>query len=193
MRLFVAVDISEAVRASVAGGIDMLRAAMQGGSRARVGWVTPERLHLTLEFIGDVPAAVAADVVRRLEPPIALAPFTLRVGGPGLFPSSGRPRVIWFGLDDGVEPMRRLHEEVVVRLDGVPYRPERRSYSPHLTVGRFREPGRVSDRELIAGLDVPDAGSCSVDAVTLYQSRLSPKGSTYTVMLRVPLSVSSTS
>jgi RNA 2',3'-cyclic 3'-phosphodiesterase len=62
----------------------------------------------------------------------------------------------------------------------VPYRREQRAFSPHLTLGRFREPGTVRDRQILSGVSVPTAGACTVDRLTLYQSRLSPKGPTYT-------------
>ena len=187
MRLFAAVDISDDVRERAARAVEILRRAVERSSSARVGWVTPERLHLTLEFIGEVPESVAADVVRRLEPPFAGPPFTLRFGSVGLFPPAGRPRVIWFGLDAGSEEFRQLRAEAVRRLDGVDYRREDRPFSPHLTVGRFREPGRPSDRALFTGADLPALGSCAVDRLTLYQSRLSPRGPAYTPILQVPL------
>jgi RNA 2',3'-cyclic 3'-phosphodiesterase len=180
VRLFVAVDISDEVRAAAAAIVERLRQAAASGSGARVGWVAPDRMHITLEFVGDVPESVGVDVMRRLEVPFAERPFTLEFGGVGLFPPSGRPRVAWLGLVRGHDELQRLHGELATRLDGVPYRREQRAFSPHLTLGRFREPGTVRDRQILSGVSVPTAGACTVDRLTLYQSRLSPKGPTYT-------------
>jgi 2'-5' RNA ligase len=67
---------------------------------------------------------------------------------------------------------------------------ERRAYSAHLTIARVKEvPGRGGHHELRAALRevAADAGRCAIDAVTVFRSRLSPKGSTYEALLRVPL------
>jgi RNA 2',3'-cyclic 3'-phosphodiesterase len=187
VRLFLAVDLSDEVRARASASIDRLRESMARHQAPRVGWVTAERLHITLEFIGDVPDAVASDVVRCLEPPIPLAPFEVVFGGLGVFPPGGRPRVVWIGVDRGAQELQCLRDEAVRRLDGVDYRREPRSLSPHLTLGRFREPGRPSDREVLASTRLPEIGACTVDRLTTYRSRLSPKGPTYTAVLETLL------
>jgi RNA 2',3'-cyclic 3'-phosphodiesterase len=187
VRLFVAVDITDEVRAAAANAVDGLRRAAASGSGARVGWVAPDRMHITLEFIGDVSDPVGADIVGRLGAPFADAPFTLEFGGVGLFPPSGRPRVVWLGLLQGRAELQQLRAEVVTRLDGVPYRREHRPFSPHLTLGRFKEDGNVRDRQLLGAVPVPTLGACTVDRITVYQSRLSPKGPTYTPLSHAAL------
>jgi RNA 2',3'-cyclic 3'-phosphodiesterase len=186
MRLFVALDVSEAVRRRSADLIDSLSSRIDAGN-SRIGWVPPDRLHLTLLFIGHVDADTAADIQTRLSSPFDMDPFTIRFGGLGLFPPTGGPRVVWVGIESGGAEVQRLHLETVRRLEGVPFRRESRPFSAHLTLGRFRDraPARVR-RELLASAP-PRIGRCTIEAVTLYESRLSPRGPTYIPVLRSPL------
>jgi 2'-5' RNA ligase len=185
MRLFVALEISEAVRRRAAAVIEDLSPRLERGA-ARIAWVPPERLHVTVQFIGHVDAGVAADVQERLAPAYRVAPFSLRVSGLGLFPAAGRPRVVWLGLRGGGEGLQHVHAETLRRLEGIEFRRESRPFAPHLTIGRFREPGAARLRRELAESGVADAGRCTIDHVTLFESRLSPRGPTYVPLRRAP-------
>jgi 2'-5' RNA ligase len=188
MRLFVAVDVDDRTRAQVAQVIDALRTGMDvGGSGARVSWIAPDRLHLTLQFIGEVSEDVTAAIKVRLRRRFVHPLFEMRFDGIGTFPPGGRPRVVWLGIDRGADGLARLHEEVQRRLEDVEFRRESRAFSPHLTVGRFKHGGTRADVERLTRVALEFAGGCTIDHVTLYQSRLSPRGPTYTPLLVTPL------
>jgi 2'-5' RNA ligase len=94
------------------------------------------------------------------------------------------------GLGEGLDGLRALHEETGRRLAPLGYEPEHREYSAHLTLARVKEgPPRSSVADFRRLLrEVPaDAGRSRVAAVTLFRSRLSPKGAAYEPVLRVPL------
>jgi RNA 2',3'-cyclic 3'-phosphodiesterase len=193
MRLFVAVDIDDRTRGGVARSIDVLRTALEAAqSSARVSWVAPDRLHLTLQFIGQVSEDTAAAIEARLGPPFELPAFEMRLGSIGTFPPGGRPRVVWLGLDRGADALAALHEEVQRRLADVPFRRESRAFSPHLTLARFKHGGTRVDVERISRVALRPAGGCTIDHVTLYQSRLSPRGPTYTPLRVTPLGAENT-
>jgi RNA 2',3'-cyclic 3'-phosphodiesterase len=193
MRLFVAVDIDDRMRARVARLIDALRTGMEAAhSAARVSWVAPDRLHLTLQFIGHVSEDVTAAIQTRLGPPFDLSVFDMRFDGIGTFPPGGRPRVVWLGVTRGMDGLAALHDEVQRRLADVPFRRESRPFSPHLTVGRFKTGGTRADADCITRLALKPSGGCTIDHVTLYQSRLSPRGPTYTPLRVTPLAAKDT-
>jgi len=82
-----------------------------------------------------------------------------------------------------------LYGELSTRLPALGFQPEKRAYSPHLTVARFKDVVR-SDAAAIrrAVAQTPaEVGACPIGSVTLFRSRLSPKGSQYEPLLRVPL------
>jgi RNA 2',3'-cyclic 3'-phosphodiesterase len=188
MRLFVAVDLDDATRARIGRVIDTLRAGTeQAGSKARISWIVRERLHLTLQFIGEVREPMVDAIVTRLRPAFDLAAFELRFDGVGTFPPAGRPRVVWLGVDRGAEQLAALHAETARRLADVPFRREARAFAPHLTLARFKEHGTRADSDRVMRAQLESAGGCTIDHVTLYQSRLSPRGPTYTPLLLSPL------
>jgi 2'-5' RNA ligase len=188
MRLFVAVDVDDRTRARVARVIDRLRSEVEAAqSVARVSWIAPDRLHLTLQFIGEVSESVTAAVQTRLRPAFEMPAFEMRFGRIGTFPPGGRPRVVWLGIDRGSDGLAALHEDVQRRLEDVAFSRDSRPFSPHLTVARFKHGGTRADTERIARLALEPAGGCTIDHVTLYQSRLSPRGPTYTPLLVTPL------
>ena len=188
MRLFVAVDIDDRTRARVAGVIDGLRTAMEASrSATRVSWIAPDRLHLTLQFIGEVSEDTAAAIQARLRPPFEHRAFELRFARVGTFPPGRRPRVVWLGINQGADGLAALHAEVQRRLEDVAFPREARAFAPHLTVARFKHGGTCADVGRITGLPLESAGGCTIDHVTLYQSRLSPRGPAYTPLLVTPL------
>ena len=180
MRLFVAVEISLAVATSTLRLVDDLRVkAARLAPHSRITWVTPERLHLTVRFIGHVGDEKAVAIAEALRTPIGVEPFELTVSGTGAFPPRGTARVIWAGLTAGSDRLAGVERIVSERLDVLDVHREDRPFNPHLTLGRIREAGGLRTAALLEGLHDVVLGSTAVDAITLFESRLSPKGPTY--------------
>lgn len=188
MRLFLAVDLDDATRRAAASAVGVLEAALtKSGSGRDVKWVATDNLHLTLHFLGEVQEADVVGLRDTLRLPLETQAFDLRFGAVGTFPPSGSPRVIWIDVVDGGDAMGRVYDELGVRLRTLRFETETRPYRPHLTVGRLRVPGRAMVRLVLSESSAPDVGGCRVDHVTLYQSRLSPRGSTYVALEHTPL------
>jgi 2'-5' RNA ligase len=188
MRLFVGVEIAPAVAAAAAALVDELRRrAERLDPSARITWIPRERMHLTVRFIGNVDDALAAGVQTALLPPIAGPCFDLSLGGVGAFPPSGRPQVLWAGISAGLDRLQSIERDVTRRLAGVGVPADERGYNPHLTLARVRERTRLRSQALFAGLEPTALGTTRVQAITLYESRLSPKGPTYVPVQRTML------
>jgi 2'-5' RNA ligase len=188
LRLFIGVELDEAVRDSAAAIANSLR--RQIGHRVDARWVPPSNLHITLWFIGNVTDDRSHEILGALDRPFTLPVFNVHIAGLGAFPSSGAPRVYWLGVRSGAEQLIGLHAGLAARLLPLGIEPERRAYSPHLTIARVKEVrGGKADADLRASLRgvVADAGTCRVAGVTVFRSHLSPKGATYEPLLRVPL------
>lgn len=187
MRLFVAVDLDERARAALAGSAGMLRAHLEsaGGLRGTaVKWVEARHMHLTLHFVGELDDRRVPAIVNALSEPLPTAPVVLSLGGWGLFPSRGDPRVVWAGVTDGVEGLRTAHRLTGDRLRALGLALEPRPLSPHLTVGRVKEPASTAWLAGFATAAPLAPVSCRIDHCTLYQSRLSPSGPSYLVLAR---------
>jgi RNA 2',3'-cyclic 3'-phosphodiesterase len=192
MRLFVAVDLDEGVRVDVRSLIVRMRSEIRDDRSSRITWAAPERLHLTLHFIGNVDGEMAERLAKTVASPIDLPAFRVVFGGVGAFSSRGRPNVIWLGVTEGREPLSELHSIVGHRLKAAGCELDRRPFSPHLTLARLRQtlgtvPKRRGDRGLSPRVLVPmlsagDAravGASLVDRVRLYESRLGSGGATH--------------
>src|SRR5437773_12354859 len=107
MRLFIAVDLDDTARAAIAAEQARLASAL-GHRRSSVRWVQPDRMHLTLVFLGELSEAVGATVTTSVGTPIDMAPFEMALQGFGVFPPQGAPRAVWIGVTDGAADLLAL-------------------------------------------------------------------------------------
>jgi RNA 2',3'-cyclic 3'-phosphodiesterase len=179
LRLFVAADVPDPVRMGLAGAIHPLRDALP---EAR--WVAPENWHLTLKFLGSVYPRLRDWVGERVAEAAGVSePFETRLTEVGVFPSARRARVLWAGLEDPDGRFRALAADLD-RLLEPEFTPEKRPFTPHLTVARFRE--QVSLEEGLLSVDVKSA-PFRVEALTLYRSYLQRPAARYEPLARFPL------
>ncbi len=176
-------EIDEAVRRRAAQLSRALASALErGGGRGSVSWVAPQNLHLTLRFLGELEAAAVEAVKGRLAAPFDTPAFELGLSGLGAFPPAGPPRVIWLAVSGGAKALSGVSREVDARLAGAGLPRDERGFHAHLTLGRVKRPVGPRLPDAIASAGAADAGRCLVDHVTLFESRLSPSGSTYCVI-----------
>ena len=179
-RAFVALKPPEDVLAAVAAAVEPARSV-----RAGLRWEQRERYHLTVPFLGPVPAL--APVVDGLARVLRDRPrFSFRLGGAGAFPKPGRARVVWIGAAAGGDELVGLATAVATGLRPVGHEPDRQAFHPHLTVARLKVPDNVAD--VLAAIGAEAVGEAfTVGEIVLYRSELSSKGPTYTVLERFPL------
>lgn len=184
IRAFIAAEIDPRVRENIWRAVDQLRAS---GLAAR--WIAPTNIHLTLKFLGDIEPnqveTVHAVLQERLRP---FPPCTINAKGLGVFPDARRPRIIWVGIEGMA--LASLAAEVESALSPLGFAPESRKFSPHLTIGRWRQtdrPPKTLGQELAKWKDV-EFGATRVDEVVLFQSVLKPEGATYHRLKAVTLS-----
>jgi 2'-5' RNA ligase len=184
MRLFAGIDLPPEVRESLAAVIGGLRPC------ARLNWSPAENLHITTKFIGEWPedrldALVAA--LRSLPP---RQPIGIALQGLGWFPSAHAPKIFWVGVkaDGGLVELARHTDETVARL-GVP--PEKRPFSPHLTLARIREQVPLARlRAAVAALPSENFGEFTASRFHLFLSETAASGSVYSKVAEFPLAQS---
>ena len=168
-RLFLAVDPPPAALADLDGALAPLRDA-PGAPR----WTPPDRWHVTLQFLGQVPAEVAGRLPDVVAPAVAAAPpMSLRVSGAGTFGSRRRPAVCWAGLAGDVVPLTALAGRLGAAVAPLGIRVEDRPFRAHLTVGRWR-PGSPADATLTDRLAGHRGPVWPVTEVVLWRSHLGP-------------------
>ncbi len=188
VRTFVAIELPRPVKDGLTG----IRKELDRAGRDVVKWVGADSIHLTLKFLGEIPAAMVPQVNAALEEASrGIAPFTLQAGELGFFPNANRPRVFWKGLKGDLDELLRLQENVELALEALGYQREARGFSPHLTLARFKD---YSDNErlrtfveqanrigIAAGSDIP------VNGLSLMHSVLKPEGAVHTRLAFIPL------
>jgi 2'-5' RNA ligase len=184
LRTFVAVETSEEVRSALETVQTSLRR-----QRVRARWVRPRGMHLTLKFLGEIPADQvprAAEALRSAAD--GQAGFSLTVAGIGVFPDLRRPRVVWAGLSGGIAPLAALQIRVEDALAAVGFPREARPFRAHLTIGRCSEPAAPDVMaEAVRTLSGRCFGEFEVRELVLFQSELKPEGAEHTALARAGL------
>lgn len=185
IRCFIAIDLSVSVRRQIEALVQELRK-----SEAQVAWVRIEGVHLTLKFLGNV----APELIERIKPELARAagqtgPIHIEPAGCGAFPGIKSPRVIWVGLGGQIGPLADLARRVEEALEPLGFKPEERSFKPHLTVGRVKGRTRLAAlQEMLLAHAGFTAEPFDAAEIVLYKSELRPDGARYTPLFKTPFS-----
>jgi RNA 2',3'-cyclic 3'-phosphodiesterase len=198
MRIFIALDIDDAIRQRIERFMDGVR-----GFAPEARWVRPESLHVTLKFIGEKPADNIEQIKQALSS-VHAETIELNFCGYGFFPTPKAARVFWVGIGSGPQ-LAALAKAVdaATKTLGIPR--EEHPFSPHLTLARgaggsgsphWRKQDGPSQgpkqgfrllQEKLAALPVPEFGTMTARDFFLYESQLLRGGSRYTKIARFEL------
>jgi 2'-5' RNA ligase len=182
MRVFIAIDIGEEIRAAL-GGLQQQFQSKVDVKKSDVKWVKPKNIHLTLKFLGEIKDEKIAEICN-ITKDVADRhnSFELDIESVGCF--GGRSaRVVWVGAGEGCDNLYQFQKDLDEQLAAAGWPQERRKFTGHLTLCRVRNPK--------AGIKLAQAsdayrdfklGTMSADSVTVYQSQLRPTGPVYTVL-----------
>jgi 2'-5' RNA ligase len=188
VRSFIAIELPDELKRELSALIDRLRADSPDVAR----WIDPAGIHLTLKFLGDVPAGRLDSLTAALTKAVAgFGPFRLEVGDLGVFPESRRVRVVWVAVSGETGRLQKLQQAVEGAMEGLGFPVESRAFRPHLTLARVRDRARPEEREaigqLVAASPFRVATPLEVSTVHLMRSRLAPGGVVYSRSGSVPL------
>ncbi len=180
MRLFLAINLEPELRAAVHAAAAPLRAAAPD-----LSWVGVDRLHLTLKFLGDQPAATAALVESEIDRVArGHTAFGSSLGEFGAFPNFRRARVVWIGMED--EPrLEMLHHDVELAAEALGFPLEGRPFRPHLTLARVQRRPDVEVLRALARASKRASRSrfpARVRSIDLMSSTLRPDGARYELL-----------
>ncbi|MBT9149501.1 MAG: RNA 2',3'-cyclic phosphodiesterase [Dehalococcoidia bacterium] len=180
IRAFIAIELPDQVKRDLS---DLLGRIRPGQERA-VKWLDPDSIHLTLKFLGNIPAEKTVDIARAIDKAAAESkPFTLELQGLGAFPNLMSPRVVWVGVGGDVRLVVNLQRRIDQALIHLGFPSERREFSPHLTLGRLRDKATNQERrslgESIGAMRLENGPPFLVDEVCLMRSTLTSAGAIY--------------
>lgn len=183
MRCFAAVELSKPLRDALADALKKMP------REPEVRWSGPEQLHVTLKFLGEVADKDLPRVCEIVQAAAAsLAPFSIQLGGFGVFPAPRNPRVLWAGIEDPDAGCRRWLDAVDPRFEEMGFTPELRAYRPHVTLGRAKSSrGAAVLRQVLETAAPPPAREMRVEQIVLFESILRPQGAKYAPALTARL------
>ncbi len=183
IRAFIAIELPSQIKAA----LSQLQINLRTSKNASVKWVNPEGIHLTLKFLGNVDEAEIPALTKALSEAVrGVAPFSLQLGDPGAFPGNQAPRVVWVGVEGETKPLLDLHNNIDCVLAPLGFPPEKRAFSPHLTLGRVREEALPGEKrrlgENVAVLKTEANLSFKVESLSLMRSKLTREGAVYSCL-----------
>ncbi len=176
-RIFVAIDISDEARHEVSNYISELRREFPD---IKVGWDRPEKLHLTLKFLGDADdeqIKKLCEICLKISSEISDLKF--EITKTGVFSSPQNARVLWLGIKGDVEELRKINSILESECEKIGFEKEKRNYRPHLTIGRIREPKKAFELAKAHLENKFEPVGFEVSEIVIYESELRPTGSVF--------------
>jgi 2'-5' RNA ligase len=190
IRSFIAIDLPPKIQKRLKNVSKQLQSRLES---VPVRWVPVENIHLTLKFLGDVSESnleVLKDVLQTVVS--GHQTFEISVGGLGAFPKAKRPRVIWIGVE-APQDLSAVQHGIEAETTRLGYAPEKRPFSPHLTLARISRNANSRDirqvAEVLNSSKVGYLGVARIQAVQVYRSDLQPGGAVYSGLFTATLSV----
>lgn len=181
IRTFIAIELPESLKQSLARVQRRLECA------ERINWVKAANMHLTLRFLGDVPEKRIDELKACMERTVAnYSPFELTPKGLGAFPNLRRPRVFWAGIEDASRSLTGLQKRLQTELEQAGFGREDYPFSPHITLGRVKDPSIRATQESLKQLEFSEK-AFRVQEIVLMRSDLRPEGSLYTRLVTTRL------
>lgn len=183
IRTFICFEIPRDIKAKLHALQQQLKNLSDG-----VSWTRPEGIHLTLKFLGDV----APDRVPQIYAALnnaknGIAPFEIEIADTGAFPNFARPRIYWLGVNEPTGQMLRLQQQIEAELSKIGFEPEDRRFSPHLTLGRVKDPRSVEKTSQFLQHHAFERCCCIAHEMIIMKSDLQPSGAVYTPLETIHL------
>jgi 2'-5' RNA ligase len=181
-RVFCAVELPQRARDLVLAHIARLKEKVP---HAKASWAHDANLHLTLKFLGEIPAASVTDFSNAVSLAVSrVQPFAINLEQTGVFPPHGQPRVLWIGINDPSTHLAELHAQLEEEAAQKGFAKETRAFHPHLTIARLRQADNA--RELANAHKQMEFEPLKIDIAELLviRSELRSEGSKYTIVSR---------
>ncbi|MEW5766128.1 MAG: RNA 2',3'-cyclic phosphodiesterase [bacterium] len=178
IRCFIAIPITPEIKEELISVQERLKKAV-----AKVKWVEPDSIHLTLKFMGNIPRNNLKSVTKIIQETAQRKEwFEISLDALGAFPSLKKPRIVWVGIKDPRERLKQLAQELDRRLFSIGVPKEDKEFVSHITLGRVKEiDNRDKLAEIMSSLKVVSI-KMPVTKINLMKSQLTPAGPIYSVI-----------
>lgn len=175
MRLFIAARIDKEIEKQIGDFLNQFHKIP-----CRIKWVEPHNVHITLKFLGETEPRLLEPIKQAIQDSIqGASPFEISFQDCGVFPNMRAPRVFWIGINDPQKRLTEIAKKLDSNLTALGFEPEKRGFSPHLTLGRAKEGSQVDLIKNVFAKATFGPIPLRVEAVSLIESQLRPAGPIY--------------
>jgi len=180
-RVFIGIPVGDQVKPI----LPLLKSAINCNPR-HIKWIPLNNIHLTLSFLRDVSINDIPDIIQAVEQNITTAQLQITISEAGVYLSSKSPKVLWLGIDKGIDALKLLHEQVERPVSEFKDNYENNTFVPHISIATIRRSHRKIDV-----LPLLNSVYCPIDlevnSISMYESKLRPEGAQYTIINTFPL------
>ena len=156
----------------------------------KIKWIASSSMHITIKFIGEFNLEHQPSIQKDLRSHLSgLGEIKLSFGKLGVFPNIKNSRVVWLGLNIPGQ-LIELARTVNLITSNYGYTPEKRNFSPHLTLGRVRKNVSSRNRELIGQMisnyKFTEIEPFITNRLSFIKSSLTPQGPVYSTLFETP-------
>jgi len=178
MRLFLAIDFPDELKARIARNIEILKGNIPKG----IKWVDKKNLHVTFKFLGDVNERILEDIYASVDRVAGThASFAISFKNVEMIPNPERPHLIWYDMKDETDAAAKLFHDVDLALYDLGFSKEKRPLALHTTIGRVKFVRNIEWDKISSKLmPIQDVVQCN--ELTLFKSQLTPSGPIYSIL-----------
>ena len=140
LRTFISIPVPNSVK-----NVKQMLTSTCEDEKVVIHWVKHDNLHITLQFLGFT-SKQDIDKIKRLLLKITKSqkPFDLTISNTGKFPDSGKPSVLYLGVEGNLNPLDELVNNINKQISSIGYDKDVKKYTPHVTVGKIRYPQKFN-------------------------------------------------
>lgn len=176
MRTFIAVEVDEKLK-EVFGKVQ----SEIYDKGAKIKWVSPQNMHMTLKFIGETKIEQAEEIKNILRICAGETKrFSMNFKSAGVFPDYKKPRVVWAGVSEGKQELVSLAKKIEDSLSPVGIPGEKRVFSAHMTLGRIKfQDSPALFIQALRTFEQTDFGTMTASQLVFFKSDLRKEGPVY--------------
>jgi 2'-5' RNA ligase len=185
--------MSEMIRSFIAFDIDdksIVRKLSEAQNQlvntgANLKLVKPENIHITMRFLGNIHSTMVDEIHAKMEE-LSFTPFDVELKGIGVFPNMKYLKVIWTGIRQGSDELKKISDQLEPRLRKLGFKSDPKGFSPHLTIARVRTGHNKAElSRCVEELADYEFGVLKAECLRLKKSVLTPKGPIYSTLKEV--------
>ncbi len=186
MRVFIAVELSPGQKKA----LESLQSELKKDLK-NIKWVAPGNLHVTMKFLGETSPEELMLITNDLQTDLHnFSSFPMDIEGTGVFPGREKARVFWAGINGGREGLVKLNgiiEKVINKFPEIsPGKQNNKLFSPHITMGRFRQPPPAGIiKNILEQTDNFKGDNGYIESISIYKSTLMSAGPRYDLLQKI--------